>query len=78
MFVGFLLPLLRRLSSRGQALVGAAVMLFGVALAATWAGLGAGHGAPLLIRFGILFVVIGAALCVRTVMVARRQQGGHQ
>lgn len=73
MFVGFLLPLLRRLSLRTQALVGAAVMLSGLALTATWAELGASHGAVLLIRFGILLVLVGAGLCLRAVMVTRRK-----
>lgn len=78
MLVGFLLPLLRRLSPRAQVLAGAAVMLPGLALIATWAGLGASPGVVLLIRFGILLVLVGAVLCVRAVMVARRKQGGHQ
>lgn len=78
MVIGFLLPLLRRLSSRAQALVGAAVMLLGLALTAAWAGLGAGHGSALLIRFGILLVLVGAVLCVRALRLTRRKHGGHQ
>lgn len=78
MLVGLLLPLLRRLSSRAQALVGAAVMAVGLALTAAWAGLGAGHGAVLLIRFGILSALVGAIVCVRAGVVTRRQQGAHR
>lgn len=78
MLVGFLLPLLRRLSSRAQALVGAAAIAVGLALTAAWAGLGAGHGAVLPIRSGFLLALVGAILCVRAGAVTRRKKGARQ
>jgi hypothetical protein len=78
MLVGFFLPVLRRLSSRAQALVGAAVIALGLALTAAWAGLGADHATVLLIRSGILLALVGAMLCVRAGVVTRRRQGARQ
>jgi hypothetical protein len=76
--VGFLLPLLRRLSSRAQALISVAVIAMGLALTGVWAGLGASHETVLLVRFGMLLALVGAILCVRTGVVIRRKQGARQ
>jgi hypothetical protein len=60
MLLGLLIPLLRRLSARIQMLIGAAIMLAGLALVLTLAL--RGHtpaGSVLLIRVGLLLTLVG-------------------
>ncbi|HEY6315132.1 MAG TPA: hypothetical protein VIY52_30615 [Streptosporangiaceae bacterium] len=54
-------------------LTGAVLTAFGIALVAVWALTGAGHGAALLVRFGILGTLAGAALITRTAYRRRRE-----
>jgi hypothetical protein len=54
-------------------LTGAVLTACGIALVATWALTGAGHGATLLVRFGILATLAGAALMTRTAYRRRNQ-----
>ena len=54
-------------------LTGAVLTACGIALVATWALTGADHGAALLVRFGILATLAGAALMTRTAYRRRNQ-----
>ena len=54
-------------------LTGAVLTACGIALVAIWALTGAGHGAAVLVRFGILATLAGAALMTRTAYRRRNQ-----
>lgn len=54
-------------------LTGAVLTACGFALVATWALTGAGRGAAILVRFGILATLAGAALMTRTAYRRRHQ-----
>lgn len=64
--------LLHRFGGRPM-LSGLLLVACGIALVATWALTGADRGAVLLVRFGILGTLVGAALMTRTVYRSRRE-----
>jgi hypothetical protein len=66
------LSLLFRSSGRPM-LAGALLTLCGIGLVAIWALTGAGHGTALLVRFGILGTLAGAALMATTAYRRRHQ-----
>lgn len=80
MLIGFLLPVVRRLSARTRILVAAAVMTAGVALAMALILQGHAHRENVLpIRFSLLLALAGLGLLVSGVRAARRDrqhQGG--
>lgn len=55
-------------------LTGAALTACGIALVAVWALTGTGRGTILLVRFGILGTLAGAALMTRTAYRRRHQR----
>jgi hypothetical protein len=66
------LSLLFRSGARPM-LTGAVLTVCGIGLVAIWALTGAGHGAALLVRFGILGTLAGAALMTRTAYRRRHE-----
>jgi hypothetical protein len=74
MLIGFLLPLLRRLSPRVRILAGIAVMAAGLALALSLLLRGHAPGSALLIRIGLLVTLAGLAQFVSGVRGARRRE----
>ena len=78
MLVGILLPVLRRLSGRVQALTALVLVGAGLALSAAWIELGAGHNYVLLIRCGALLMLVGAVIAVRASMGKRRAHHPRQ
>jgi hypothetical protein len=79
--IGFLLPLLRRISGRMRMLIGAAVMVLGLALVLVLALQGHPPGASvLLIRVGLLLAVAGPVMFatgVRSNRHGREPDGGE-
>ena len=74
MLIGFLLPLLRRFSARKRALISAAVMAAGVALATAMVLQGHAHrGNALPIRLGLLLALAGLVLFVSSVRAGRQK-----
>jgi hypothetical protein len=67
----FLFMLFR--SGRRPMLTGVLLTAAGIALVAVWALTGASHGTALLVRFGILGTLAGAALMTRTAYLRRRE-----
>lgn len=72
MLIGFLLPLLRRLSARMRMLTGIGVMAAGLALALSLLLHAHASGNVLLIRIGLLLTIAGLALFASGVRGARR------
>jgi hypothetical protein len=74
MLIGYLLPLLRRLSARTRMLTGVGVMVAGLALALSLLLRGHTSGDVLVIRIGLLFTLAGMALLASGVRGARRDE----
>lgn len=72
MLIGFLLPLLRRLSARMRLLTGLGVTAAGLALALSLLLRGHASGSVLLIRVGLLLTIAGLAL------LASGARGAHR
>jgi hypothetical protein len=74
MLIGFLLPLLRRLSVRTRMLTGLAVMAAGLALALGLLLRGHAAGSVLLIRVGLVLTLAGLVMFVSGVRGARPRE----
>lgn len=74
MLIGFLLPLLRRLSTRMRILTGTGVMAAGLVLALGLLLHGHPSGSVLLIRIGVLLTLAGLALIGSGVRGGRRSE----
>jgi hypothetical protein len=77
MLIGFLLPLMRRLSARMRMLTGVGVMVAGLALALSLLLRGHASGDVLLIRIGLLVTLAGLALLASGVRGVRRDEFHH-
>lgn len=75
MLIGFLLPLVRRLSARARTLIAAAIMAAGLALALLLARHGHAHRQNALpIRFGLLLALAGLGLLLSGVRASQRDR----